>query len=155
MPTDLTLDQAATFEGWTANDLLAWGIERFGDRMAISAAGGVDGMAILDMAWAIDPNIRVFTLDTGRLPKETYTLFEKVRQRYGIDVEFVAPDGEALGELLTTEGPDLMDRSVDLRLRCCGIRKVEPMTRKLRTLDAWVTGLRRDQWKSRRNVHRV
>ncbi len=153
--SDLTPEAIAAFEGWTANDLLAWGIERFDGRIAISAAGGVDGMAILDMAWAIDRTIRVFTLDTGRLPKETYTLFEKVRQRYGIDVEFVAPDAQALGALLTAEGPELMYRSVDLRLRCCEVRKVEPMTRTLATLDAWVTGLRRDQWKSRRNVQRV
>ena len=61
-----------------------WALERFHPRMAISAAGGVDGMALIDMAWRIDPSVRVFTLDTGRLPPETYTLFEEVRERYGI-----------------------------------------------------------------------
>lgn len=152
---DLTPEEAAAFEGWTANDLLAWGIERFDGTIAISAAGGVDGMALIDMAWAIDRHIRVFTLDTGRLPPETYALFEKVRERYGIEVEFVAPDADAVGGLLTQHGPNLMYRSVDLRLRCCDVRKVEPLKRKLATLDAWVTGLRRDQWKSRSKVQRV
>ena len=88
-------DAADRFEGATAQELLAWAIETFHPRLAISAAGGVDGMAIIDMAWRIDPSIRVFTLDTGRLPPETYTLFEEVRERYGIDVEFETPDGAA------------------------------------------------------------
>ena len=86
-------DAADRFEHASAHDLLAWAIETFRPRLAISAAGGVDGMALIDMAWRIDPSIRVFTLDTGRLPPETYTLFEEVRERYGIKVEFEVPDG--------------------------------------------------------------
>jgi thioredoxin-dependent adenylylsulfate APS reductase len=123
--------------------------------MAISAAGGVDGLAIVDMAWRINPDVRVFTLDTGRLPSETYALFEEVRDRYGIDVEFEVPDGSEVAKLSTTHGPNLMYRSVDLRLACCTIRKVEPLKRKLATLDAWVAGLRREQWASRRNIAKV
>jgi thioredoxin-dependent adenylylsulfate APS reductase len=123
--------------------------------MAISAAGGVDGLAIVDMAWRINPDVRVFTLDTGRLPPETYALFEEVRERYGIDVEFEVPDSNEVAKLSTTYGPNLMYRSVDLRLACCNIRKVEPLKRKLATLDAWVAGLRREQWASRRNIAKV
>src|SRR6188472_40800 len=86
------VDAAADrFEHAHAHELLAWAIDTFHPRLAISAAGGVDGMAIIDMAWRIDPSIRVFTLDTGRLNPETYTLFEEVRDRYGIDVEFEVP----------------------------------------------------------------
>ena len=65
---------ADRFENASAEDLLDWAIETFHPRLAISAAGGLDGMALVDMAWRIDPSIRVFTLDTGRLPPETYTL---------------------------------------------------------------------------------
>ena len=146
---------AERFEDASAQELLAWALERFHPRMAISAAGGVDGMALIDMAWRINPEIRVFTLDTGRLPPETYALFEDVRERYGIDVEFEYPDREAVTRLVTSEGPNLMYRSVDLRVACCEIRKVEPLKRKLATLDAWVAGLRREQWKTRRNVAKV
>lgn len=146
---------AERFEHAGAEELLAWALERFHPRMAISAAGGVDGMVLIDMAWRIDPSVRVFTLDTGRLPPETYALFEEVRQRYGIDVEFEYPDREAIARLVSTEGPNLMYRSVDLRIACCEIRKVEPLKRKLATLDAWVAGLRREQWKTRRNVAKV
>ena len=148
-------DAADRFEHADAHDLLAWAIETFHPRLAISAAGGVDGMAIIDMAWCIDPSIRVFTLDTGRLPPETYTLFEEVRDRYGIDVEFEVPDGQIVAAYETQHGPNAMYDSVELRTRCCTIRKVEPLKRKLATLDAWVAGLRREQWASRRNIAKV
>ncbi len=148
-------DAAERFEDSSAQDLLEWALDRFHPRLAISAAGGVDGMAIVDMAWRIDPDVRVFTLDTGRLPLETYALFEEVRERYGIDVEFEFPERTAVESLVNAEGPNLMYRSVDLRVACCEIRKVEPLKRKLATLDAWVAGLRREQWVSRRNIAKV
>jgi len=148
-------DAAARFEDATAEELLTWAIDTFHPRMAISAAGGVDGLALVDMAWRINPDVRVFTLDTGRLPPETYALFEEVRERYGIDVEFEVPDGNEVAKLSTTFGPNLMYRSVDLRLACCNVRKVEPLKKKLATLDAWIAGLRREQWVSRRNIAKV
>jgi thioredoxin-dependent adenylylsulfate APS reductase len=146
---------ADRFEHAGAEELLRWALERFHPRMAISAAGGVDGLAIIDMAWRIDPGVRVFTLDTGRLPPETYALFEEVRDRYGINVEFEFPDRQQVERMMFVSGPNLMYRSVDDRIRCCEIRKVEPLKRKLATLDAWVSGLRRDQWKTRKNVAKV
>ena len=128
-------EAAERFEHASAEALLTWALENFHPRLAISAAGGVDGMALLDMAWRIDPSVRVFTLDTGRLPPETYSLFEEVRERYGIQVEFEVPDGDAVAQLISTEGPNLMYKGVDLRVACCDIRKVEPLKRKLATLD--------------------
>jgi thioredoxin-dependent adenylylsulfate APS reductase len=148
-------DAAVRFEHTTAQELLEWALDTFHPRLAISAAGGVDGMAIIDMAWRINPDVRVFTLDTGRLPPETYALFEEVREHYGIAVEFVFPQADSVQRLMNTEGPNPMYRSVDLRIACCEIRKVEPLKRKLATLDAWVAGLRREQWVSRRNIAKV
>jgi thioredoxin-dependent adenylylsulfate APS reductase len=123
--------------------------------MGISAAGGLDGMVLIDMAWRINPDVRVFTLDTGRLPHETYSLFEDIRERYGIRVEFEFPDRLEVARLVQQHGPNLMYRSVDLRVACCEIRKVEPLKRKLATLDAWVAGLRREQWRTRKNIAKV
>ena len=94
-------------------ELLEWALEQFHPKMAISAAGGVDGMALVDMAWRINPEVRVFTLDTGRLPPETYQLFEDVRDQYGIDVEFEFPDRTAIEEMVFAAGPNLMYRSVE------------------------------------------
>src|SRR5438132_8757061 len=123
-------DAAARFEHTTAQELLKWALDTFHPRLAISAAGGVDGMAIIDMAWRINPDVRVFTLDTGRLPPETYALFEEVREHYGIAVEFVFPLADSVQHLVNAEGPNLMYRSVDLRIACCEIRKVAPLKRK-------------------------
>jgi len=148
-------EAASRFEDASAQELLTWALDTFHPRMAISAAGGVDGLALVDMAWRINPDVRVFTLDTGRLPPETYALFEEVRERYGIDVEFEVPDGRDVANLTTAYGPNLMYRSVDLRLACCNVRKVGPLKRKLATLDAWIAGLRREQWVSRRNIAKV
>ena len=94
--------------------------------MAISAAGGVDGMALIDMAWRINPEIRVFTLDTGRLPPETYTLFEEVRDRYGIEVEFEFPDRDGRADACT-RGPEPDVPECGPAGACCEIRKVEPL----------------------------
>src|SRR5688572_27887914 len=153
---EVWVQQAAErFEDAAAEELLGWALERFHPRLAISAAGGVDGMVLVDMAWRLNPDVRVFTLDTGRLPAETYELFEKVRERYGIAVEFEYPDTDTVSAMVTEHGPNLMYNSVDLRLRCCEVRKVEPLKRKLATLDAWIAGLRREQWRSRRNIAKV
>jgi thioredoxin-dependent adenylylsulfate APS reductase len=146
---------AARFEHARAEELLEWALERFHPRLAISAAGGVDGMALIDMAWRLEPGVRVFTLDTGRLPPETYELFERVRDRYGINVEFEFPDRDEVERMVFISGPNLMYRGVEQRIRCCEVRKVEPLRRKLATLDAWISGLRRDQWRTRTRVAKV
>jgi 3'-phosphoadenosine 5'-phosphosulfate sulfotransferase (PAPS reductase)/FAD synthetase len=73
-------ETAERFEDTHAGDLLEWALDRFHPKLAISAAGGVDGMVLIDMAWRLNPEVRVFTLDTGRLPPETYSLFEEVRE---------------------------------------------------------------------------
>ncbi len=148
-------EAAERFEHTSAEELLGWALDSFHPKLAISAAGGVDGMVLIDMAWRLNPDVRVFTLDTGRLPPETYALFEEVRERYGIAVEFEYPDPAELGPLIDREGPNQMYSSVDQRIACCNVRTVAPLRRKLATLDALVAGLRREQWASRRNIAKV
>jgi thioredoxin-dependent adenylylsulfate APS reductase len=138
-----------------AQEVLSWALDRFHPHCAISAGGGAEGMAIVDMAWRIDPAVRVFTLDTGRLPQETYDLFDRLRDRYGIEVEILFPDAADVEAMVRQSGVNLMYRSVDERLRCCDVRKVRPMERFLGGLDAWITGLRRSQWKTRERVHKI
>src|SRR5205814_919012 len=103
------------------------------------------------------PTTRVpATLDTGRLPQETYELVEKVHDRYGIRVEMIHPEAAHLEGMVQKHGPNLMYQSVDMRLLCCQVRKVLPLNRFLHEhLDAWVTGLRRDQWASRAEVRKI
>jgi phosphoadenosine phosphosulfate reductase len=112
-------------------------------------------MAILDMAWRIDPKVRVFTVDTGRLPQETYDIMEHVRERYKIEVEVFFPDPRQVEAMMRGHGPNLFYNSVEARLWCCHVRKVEPMRRALDGLEAWMTGLRRDQSASRAMINKI
>src|SRR5688572_21458303 len=108
-------EAAERFEHTHAEELLGWALDSFHPKLAISAAGGVDGMVLIDMAWRVNPDVRVFTLDTGRLPPETYTLFEEVRERYGIAVEFEYPETDTVSAMVTEHSPNLMYNRVDAR----------------------------------------
>ena len=130
----------------TAHEILRWGIEEFGDRLAICTSFQVSGSVMIDMASRIaGADVRVFSIDTGRLHEETYALIAEYRRRYGITVQLVAPDADELCSMLATHGPNLFYDDPAKRKLCCEIRKVRPLKRRLATLDAWVTGLRRDQ----------
>jgi phosphoadenylyl-sulfate reductase (thioredoxin) len=112
-------------------------------------------MAVIDMAARISPAVRVVTLDTGRLPAETYDMMELVRARYGVKVETVFPDAAEVEAMMTRHGPNLFYESVPMRNLCCTVRKVRPLERKMVEFDAWVVGLRRSQSASREEVPKV
>lgn len=112
------------------------------DNIAISFSGAED-VVLIDMAVSIRKDIQVFTLDTGRLHPETYRFIEKVRKHYQIEIEILTPDRNVLDELVKRKG--LYSFYEDGHEECCKIRKVEPLRRRLATVDAWITGQRRDQ----------
>ena len=144
------------FEGEEPDVVLGWAIEHFSPRIAISTAFQIDGIAVLDMAYEIDPEIRVFSVDTGRMPQESFDLIERLRDRYpGLNLELLSPNPVHLQRMVARKGPNLFYESVENRLLCCNVRKVQPLTRHLATLDAWITGLRRDQWATRTNIRKV
>jgi phosphoadenosine phosphosulfate reductase len=144
------------FEGEEPEAVLEWALERFSPRIGISTAFQIDGVALIDMAYELDPEVRVFSGDTGRLPGETYALVEQLRERYpGLNLELLSPDAREVSRMVGKHGPNLFFREVELRLLCCQVRKVRPLVRHLAGLDAWITGLRRDQWASRTNIRKV
>ncbi len=112
-------------------------------------------MVVLDIARRIDPNIRVITVDSGRLRQETYDLIDRVRDHYGIAIEVHAPEAADLSAFVGEHGVNPFYRSLELRVRCCEIRKVAPLTRALVGLDAWITGQRRDHARTRRAIRKV
>lgn len=146
---------AVEFDLATPQEVLAWALERWHPRLAVCTSFQAEGMAILDMAWRINPEVRLFTVDTGRLHQETYDVIESVRQRYGIEVEVCSPDARLVEDMVKRWGPNLFYKAVEARLMCCNVRKVEPIRGVLEGLDAWVTGLRRDQWASRANIRKI
>ena len=144
------------FEGQEPWELLEWALERFSPRIALSTAFQVDGVALLDMAYELDPAIQVFSVDTGRLPTETYELIERLRERYpGLDLQLLSPGARQVQAMVSLHGPNLFYEQVEKRLLCCNVRKVQPLTRHLATLDAWITGLRRDQWATRTDIRKI
>lgn len=110
--------------------------------IAISFSGAED-VVLIDLALKVKPNIQVFAIDTGRLCSETYEFIEKVRLHYNIDIEILYPDAQAVARLTSAKG--LFSFYKDGHQECCGIRKVEPLRKKLAELDAWITGQRKDQ----------
>jgi len=138
-----------------AEPLLAWAAAAFPSRIAVAASFGAEDVVIIDMLSRVAPAVRVFTLDTGRLPAETYAVMEAVRARYGLAVDVLFPRTEAVEAMVRERGMNLFYRSVEDRKRCCQVRKVEPLGRALAGFDAWITGLRRDPAGSRTAVRKV
>lgn len=134
------------------SETLKWVDETFGADAAQMSSFGLEDVALYDMYWQINHNARVMTLDTLRLPTETYTLFDQSQLRYGIKIETFYPDLEAVKEMVREKGFNLFYKGMANRKLCCHIRKVEPLNAALSGLSAWVTGLRRDQGMDRGSI---
>jgi phosphoadenosine phosphosulfate reductase len=132
-------------------DLLRWAFETFSNHVEIASGFGPEGVALIDMATRVHRDVRVFVLDTDFLFPETYRLIETVEKRYKIAVERVkalySPEQQ---EILY--GPELWRRDPDV---CCTLRKVEPLRKKLESLAAWITSIRRDQTSARSSARKV
>lgn len=143
------------FEGKTPQVVLEWALGKFHSRIALSSSFGAEDVALIDMLWRINPKARVFTLDTLRLPTETYTLIDQIKARYAIPIEVYYPKLDAAAAMVEEHGFNLFYKSIEMRKLCCGIRKVEPLERALSTVDAWISGLRRDQVATRTNTGKI
>lgn len=132
--------------------IIDWALERYGNDCAISFSGAEDVM-LIDLAKKSGKPFSVFCLDTGRLHPETYEFIERVREHYGITIEIYWPDVRKVQELVRNKG--LFSFYRDGHAECCSIRKVEPLERALGKYCAWVTGQRRDQSPTRKNVEIV
>ena len=135
-----------------AQGALKWASENLHPRVAKASSFGAEDAVIMDTMVKINPAFRFFTLDTGRLPQETYDIMDIVRKRYGIKIEVLFPDTAEVEAMVREKGMNLFYDSVENRKLCCEIRKVHPTNRMLATLDGWITGLRRDQTKVRQDA---
>lgn len=134
-------------EGQSPRAILKAALNKY-DNIAISFSGAED-VVLIEMAHRLTDNLQVFTLDTGRLHPETYEFIERVRKHYGINIEVLFPDSAEVQDLVNRKG--LFSFFEDGHSECCGIRKVNPLRRKLATVDAWITGQRKDQSPGTRN----
>lgn len=141
---------ALEFDTESPKKIIEQALQQF-DNIAISFSGAEDVVLIELACKVIDDKskLKVFSLDTGRLHPETYRFIDKVRQHYGITIEIMTPEHEALQNFVREKG--LFSFFEDGHQECCGVRKVAPLRRKLSTLDAWITGQRKDQSPGTRN----
>src|SRR3954452_5661297 len=144
MPLDLTAlpALAEAYATKSPQDIVAAALQEFSPHVGIAFSGAED-VVLIDMAVKLGIPFSVFSLDTGRLHPETYQFIEKVRTHYGIPIDTVLPNPEAVQLLVREKG--LFSFYQDGHTECCGIRKVEPLKRALAPLRAWVTGQRKDQ----------
>lgn len=141
--------------GAPAEEILAWADATYGPRATIASSFGVEDVVLIDLAHRHAPRLSIFTLDTGRLPPETYEVMEEVRQRYGVAIAAFAPERAAVEQLEREKGFFSFRRSIGERKECCAVRKLEPLARALAGKAAWVTGLRREQSVTRSGVEVV
>lgn len=131
----------AEYEPKSPEQILEFALAKF-ENIAISFSGAED-IVLIDLATKISKNLQVFSIDTGRLHSETYQFLEQVRRHYEINLEILFPDSHQVEQLVKEKG--FFSFYEDNHKECCGIRKVRPLRRKLATVDAWITGQRKDQ----------
>ena len=154
LQTDIN-SAAAQLKAKTPQEVLSWarGNDSF---IALASCFGADVVVLIDMIAIIEPDANVFTLDTGRLNSETYDVIAKVQQKYPqLQLRIMFPQAEAVEQMVSAKGINLFYDSVENRKKCCYIRKVEPLGRATQGLDAWITGLRRDQTANRSTMETV
>jgi phosphoadenosine phosphosulfate reductase len=142
---------SSLLEGKSALEILRWAADTLAPRLTFATGFGVEGCVIIDLIGRHHLPIDLFTLDTGVLFPETYALWRRLEDRYGIAIRGVLP-ALTLDEQAAAHGPALWSRDPD---RCCDIRKVEPLARALAPFDAWITAIRRDQTAARANAQIV
>lgn len=131
-------------------------LETFGlDRMALASSLSIEDQVLTDLLLRTDANARIFFIDTGRHFQKTYDLMDETMRRYSFHYEVYLPDTGDLERMLGHYGPNAFYGDIELRKMCCEIRKVQPLKRVLKTLDAWVCGLRRDQSVTRQEIDTV
>ncbi|MEM3164840.1 MAG: phosphoadenylyl-sulfate reductase [Halobacteria archaeon] len=145
MDAKAVADLNRKLERASPQEVLRWALDNLHPRVALASSFGAEDVVLIDMMVKLRPDARVFTLDTGRLPQETYDVMDAVREKYNLSVEVFYPKTDAVEAMVNEHGLNLFYRSVELRKMCCGVRKVEPLNRALSGLDGWITGLRREQ----------
>lgn len=142
------------FEHKSAEEVLIWAIDNFESNVVLASSFQAQGVALIDILMKVRPGSRIVTIDTGRLPQETYDVMEKVREKYDTNIEVLFPDKNDVEKMVNEHGINLFYDSVENRRMCCGIRKTDPLNGFLNTVDAWITSIRQNQTDMRSNAKR-
>ncbi len=137
------------FSNKTPRNILEWCIKELNQNIALASSFQAQGMVLIDMLMRIDNNARIFTVDTGRLNQQTYDVLDVVRSKYNNKIEVLFPDRNEVEDMVNEHGINLFYKRVENRLMCCQIRKVNPLNNFLKTVDGWITSIRREQTAAR------
>lgn len=143
------------YRGDEPQRLLRICIERFPGRVVLASSMAVEDQVLTDMIVEIDPSVTIITLDTGRLPQETFETIAATQKHYDIDIQVLSPDSAQVEAMVREYGENLFYDSVENRKRCCHVRKIEPLKRGLKDKDVWVCGLRKEQSVTRTGLEPV
>jgi phosphoadenosine phosphosulfate reductase len=139
-------------QGMKPEEILALAFKEFGSRIDFASSFGEEDQVLTHMISLTVPKIAIFTLDTGRLFPETYELIAKTQKRYSMPFKIYYPDTKPVENMVRAKGINLFYESVENRKLCCGIRKVEPLQRALKDVDAWISGIRKEQSVTRTDI---
>lgn len=142
-------------QGKTPEEILVFFSDNYPGKVVFSSSMGAEDQVITHMIATLKLNIRIFTLDTGRLFAETYELIEKTQARYKLPIGVYFPDGRQVEDMVNKHGINLFYHSIENRKLCCNIRKTQPLERALKGNDVWITGLRRQQSMTREDLQVV
>ena len=143
------------FSHLTAQEILEYFLNAYKGKIALSSSFGAEDQVLTHMILNIDKTAKIFTLDTGRLPYETYSVMDNTNLKYGIKVDVYFPEAKEVEELYKTQGINGFYESIENRKRCCFVRKIQPLQRALKGLEVWVTGLRASQSVTREQMQLV
>jgi len=133
------------FGNGSAEELLSFFLKEYSGAIALSSSFSVEDQLLTEMVVNIDPNTRIFTLDTGRLFPETYDLIDRTSKKYNKPIEVFFPDPADVESMVRDKGMNLFYSSIENRKLCCNLRKIKPLARAMKGLKVWITGLRREQ----------
>lgn len=133
------------FTGKQPDEVLAYFLKEFQGHIALASSLGIEDQVLTDMICRIARDTRIFTLDTGRLFPETYSLIERTNMTYGIKIQLFFPDYHELEKMVNEHGVNLFYESIEKRRQCCHVRKLEPLKRAFSGLKVWICGLRHEQ----------
>jgi len=131
--------------GKSPEEALTFLAKEFYGKIVFSTSFGLEDQAITHIIFSNNLPIKIFTLETGRLFPETCSVWNSTREKYGKNIEAFYPNEQAVQKLVSAKGPNSFYESVENRLECCFIRKVEPLQRALKGNEIWVTGIRKEQ----------
>lgn len=139
-------------KGKSALEILKMVSAEFKQKIRFASSLGLEDQVITHMLAENQLPVKVFTLDTGRMFPETYEVIEKTEARYNIKIHIYFPDAQDVEGMVNKKGINLFYHSIENRKLCCGIRKIKPLKKALKGMDAWITGLRREQSPTRKDM---